>query len=206
MDGKTREVVVIVDVQADFTEVRNGSLSVPGTDQSYVDEVAARTRTFKDKGFPIVATADHHPADHVSFFTNHPGAQPFDVKRIGDVEQVLWPPHCVQGTPGADLLIPEDLVTRLVQKGIHKDHDSYSGFRDDSGNETGLKSILQDMGATRLIVYGLATDVCVKHTVLHALEEGFDVDVVLSLCRGITPEGTDDAVKEMTQKGAAIAE
>ncbi len=198
--------VIAVDVQADFTEVRNGSLSVPGTDQEYVDRVIARTSSFKAEGIPIIATMDHHPQDHVSFHTSHPDAKPLDVVRIGDIEQVLWPPHCVQGTPGSEILIPENLITRVVRKGIRKEHDCYSGFRDSGGNETGLHAVLQGRGSTRLVVYGLATDVCVRETVLHALEGGFQVTVLLSLCRGVTAEGTKAAVEEMREKGATFEE
>lgn len=206
MQNHTPEAVVAVDVQADFTEFRNGSLVVPGTDRDYVDRVIEGTRVFKEQGLPIVATMDHHPPDHVSFFTNHPGAKAFDVIRVGDLEQVLWPPHCVQGTAGAEILIPSELITSVVQTGCRREYDCYSGFRDDGGTETGLKALLDDLGARRLIVYGLATDVCVRATVLHALEDGYQVRLVLDLCRGITPEGTREAVDEMRLKGASIEE
>ncbi len=79
MDQGMPEAVIVINVQADFTEVRDGSLKVPGTDQAFVDRVVASTRSFKDDRIPIIATKDYHPADHVSFVTNHPGAKPFDV-------------------------------------------------------------------------------------------------------------------------------
>jgi nicotinamidase/pyrazinamidase len=206
MQQRVSEAVVAVDVQADFTEFRSGSLVVPGTDDGYVREVIEATKEFKSKGMPIVATMDNHPADHVSFFTNHPGSKAFDVVRIGDLEQVLWPPHCVQKTSGAEILIPRDLITTVVETGTRRVYDCYSGFRDDGGNDTGLKAVLKDLGAKRLIVYGLATDVCVRATVLHALEEGFEVKLLLNLSRGITPEGTQAAVEDMRAAGAVIEE
>jgi nicotinamidase/pyrazinamidase len=206
MSNQIADAVIVVDVQADFTEYRNGSLAVPGTDQTYLEEVTRATRQYKEMGLPIIATMDHHPPDHVSFYTNHPGAKPFDVIHVGQLEQVLWPPHCVQGTPGAEILIPSELFTRVVQTGSRPEFDSYSGFRDDGGNDTGLKAVLETLGAKRLIIFGLATDYCVRATVLHALEEGFRVKLVLRLSKGITPEGTRAAVEEMRERGAVIEE
>lgn len=206
MPFKTADAVIAVDVQADFTEYRQGSLIVPGTDRDYVDKVIAETSRFKEMGLPIIATMDDHPADHVSFFTNHPGVKPFDVIRIGEVDQVLWPPHCVQGTPGAEILIPEECIDHIIAKGTRREFDSYSGFRDEGGRDTGLKGLLEGLGAKSLIIYGLATDVCVKATVLHALDEGYEVRLVLGLSRGITPEGVQSAIQDMRTRGASIEE
>jgi len=200
------QAVIVVDVQADFTEHRNGALAVPGTGLDYLEQVVARTRKFKEEGLPILATRDYHPADHVSFFTSHPDKKPLDVIRIQDREQVLWPPHCVQGTPGAEILVPPDLITAVISTGNRTDFESYSGFRDDGGHDTGLKGLLEEFGAGSLIIYGLATDYCVCATVLHALEENFDVTFLLDLSRGITLEGTRTAIEEMKAAGAKIEE
>jgi nicotinamidase/pyrazinamidase len=198
--------VIVVDIQADFTEYRNGSLAVPGTGEDYIDLVLSRTREYKKRGLPILATRDFHPPDHVSFFTNHPGAKPFQAIRVGNREQVLWPPHCVQGTPGAEILLPRDLIATIISKGDKRTQESYSGFRDDSGRETGLKALLHDMGATSFILYGIATDYCVRATTLHALEEGFAVTVPLGLSRGVTSDGTRAAVEEIRARGATVIE
>lgn len=206
MNRRQPVAVIPVHIQADFTELHNGSLAVPGTGQDYIESVIAATREYKQKGLTIVATIDYHPADHVSFFTNHPGAKPFEVIRIGDVEQVLWPPHCVQGSPGGRLLVPRDLITSIVETASDPRFDGYSGFRDDGGRQTKLKQTLLDLGAEKLTIYGLATDYCVRATVLHAREEGFEVTLRLGLCRGIDPEGTRSAVEEMSAAGAVIAE
>jgi len=199
-------VVIPVHIQADFTELHSGSLAVPGTGQDYIDSVVAATIEYKQQGLTIVATIDYHPPNHVSFFTNHPGAKPFEVIRVGQVDQVLWPPHCVQGTPGARILVPRDLIDTVIETASDPIFDGYSGFRDDGGRETGLKRALLDLGAKKLIVYGLATDYCVRGTVLHALEEGFEVTLRLGLCRGIAADGTRSAVEEMTAAGAMIAD
>jgi nicotinamidase/pyrazinamidase len=204
MSDMGTQAVIVVDVQADFTEYRNGALAVPGTGPDYLKQVVDRTREFKGKGLPILATRDYHPADHVSFFTSHPGKKPLDVIRIEGREQVLWPPHCVQGTPGAEILVPSDLITGVVSTGDRTEFESYSGFRDDGGRDTGLKGLLEEYGARSLIIYGLATDYCVCATVLHALEESFDVRLLLSLSRGITPEGTRTAIEGMKAAGARM--
>jgi nicotinamidase/pyrazinamidase len=197
-------VVLVTDVQADFTQFRNGTLPVPGTGSDYVDEVVFRTRAYRDAGLSIVGIRDYHPADHMSFYTSHPGHKAFDAVRINDREQVLWPPHCVQGTSGAEILVPQDTFVARVSKGTRKDFDSYSAFKDDGGHDTGLNALLEEMGARHLIIYGLATDYCVKATVLHALQEGYGVTVVTRLCRGITPESAGAALEEMKMKGAVV--
>ena len=206
MSDREAQAVIVVDLQADFTEFRNGTLAVPGTGSDYVEQVVARTREFRGKGLPILATRDYHPPDHVSFFTLHPGKQPLDVIKIQDREQVLWPPHCIQGTPGAEILLPPDLITAVISTGNRAEFESYSGFRDDGGRDTGLKGLLQEYGTRSLIIYGLATDYCVSATVLHAREESFDVTLLLDLSRGITPESTRKAVEEMRAAGARIEE
>jgi nicotinamidase/pyrazinamidase len=204
MSAQSPVVVVVTDVQADFTEYGHGTLPVPRTGKDYVDEVVIRTRRYSEAGLTIVGIRDYHPADHISFFTNHPGHKALDVVRVDDREQVLWPPHCVQETRGAEILVPADLFAACVSKGTRRDFDSYSAFKDDGGHDTGLKKLLQEMGAKRLIIYGLATDYCVRATVLHALEEGFSATVVAGLSRGITPESTQAALDEMRSKGATI--
>ncbi len=206
MSDRGTRAIIVVDVQADFTEYRNGALAVPGTGPDYLEQVEARTREFKEKGLPILATRDYHPADHVSFFTSHPGKKPLDVIKIRDREQVLWPPHCVQGTSGAEILVPSELITAVISTGNRTEFESYSGFRDDGGNDTGLKDLLEEYSARNLIIYGLATDYCVCATVLHALEENFDVTFLPDLSRGITPEGTRAAIDEMKAAGAKIEE
>jgi nicotinamidase/pyrazinamidase len=198
--------VLVVDIQADFTELRNGSLAVPGTDIEYIDLVLSRTQEYKDQGLPIVATRDYHPEDHISFFTSHPGTQPFQLVTVEGRDQVLWPPHCVQGTPGVEILLPRELITRIISKGDATSQESYSGFKDDAGRETGLKQLLNELGVKHIIVYGIATDYCVRHTALHALEADFEVTVILGLSRGVSPDTTQAAVEEIKARGATVVE
>jgi len=197
--------VIVVDVQADFTKLKSGALAVPGTDIHYIDDVYNATRQFQEQGLRIYFTLDWHPADHISFYTNNPGTEALQEVEIEEGRtQVMWPPHCVQNTPGADILIDIEGPAERVQTGSNPKFDSYSGFVDDGGNQTGLDRLLRRDGIKKLIIYGLATDYCVKHTVLDAVALGYQVELLVNLCRGISPETTDSALEEMKAKGVAI--
>lgn len=204
MEADDRWGIVVVDFQADFTEARTGALAVPGTDEDYIKRVISMTRSFKEKGLPVFATRDYHPADHISFHTSHTGKKPFEVMKTQSGTQVLWPPHCVQGTSGAEILLPAELITEVISTGDRKDFESYSGFRDDGGRETGLKRLLDERRINSLIIYGLATDYCVRSTVLHALDEKYKVKFLSALSRGITPEGINSSLEEMRVAGAEV--
>jgi nicotinamidase/pyrazinamidase len=175
--------VIVVDVQADFTELKSGALAVPGTDIHYIDDVQKATRRFQEQGLPIYFTLDEIEEGRT---------------------QVMWPPHCVQNTPGADVLIDIEGPAERVQTGANPKFDSYSGFVDDGGNQTGLDRLLRRDGIKKLIIYGLATDYCVRHTVLDAAELGYPVELRVELCRGISPETTESALEEMETKGVTI--
>jgi len=196
--------VIVVDVQADFTELKSGSLAVPGSDAQYIRAVQRSTERFLQQGLRIYFTQDWHPADHISFYTNHPGTEPLQVKEIDGRPQVMWPPHCVQETPGAVILITADGPAQTVRKGMDPKFDSYSGFADDGGHKTDLDNLLQLDGIKKVIVYGLAADYCVKATALDAIEAGYRVDLILDLCRGVSPETTASALEEMEGKGVVI--
>ena len=196
--------VIVVDIQPDFTQAMQGSLAVEGADQAYIDKAETETRRLKALGYPIYATQDWHPANHISFFSNHDNANPYDLIEIDDRQQVLWPPHCVQESPGAQLLMDESLFTAIVKKGMDPAFDSYSGFFDDGKKETGLAEILKDAGIKKLIIYGLATDYCVKATVMDAIMLGFEVTLIQNLCKGVAPETTVAALEEMKAAGVNI--
>jgi nicotinamidase/pyrazinamidase len=202
--AKEETAVIVVDVQRDFTQLANGTLAVEGTDQSFIDRVREGTETLKRAGFPIFATQDWHPPDHISFYTRHKGKKPFDVITVRGREQVLWPPHCVQGAEGARLLLDEDLFEDIVKTGADSDFESYSGFEDESGQETSLHRLLQERGVTRLVIYGIATDYCVKVTVLDAVARGYQVLVIKSLIRGVTLDTSRKALGEMEQEGVTL--
>jgi len=196
--------VVVVDVQGDFTTWKKGSLAVAGSDEAYVKKVEAAVRKLKAKGLGIYATQDWHPKDHLSFFTNHPGQKPFSVIKMHGNPQVMWPPHCIQGTENAKILIDNSLFTLVAQKGMIKDWDSYSGFYIGDGKKTVLESALKKAGVDKLVMFGIATDYCVKSTAIDGAKLGFKVTVIEDLCRGVDPKTTAKAIKEMEKNGVKV--
>ena len=201
--GKT--AVIVVDVQGDFTTAKKGSLAVPGSDDAYLAKVAKATQELKAAGLPIYATQDWHPKDHMSFASNQKGKKPFQTMKLADGRvQVLWPNHCVQNTDGSKILLDKSLFTAVVQKGKDPKYDSYSGFKDDGGAKTGMDAILKKTGVKTVVVYGIATDYCVKATAMDALAAGYKVIVVQDLCRGVAPKTSDAAWAEMKKAGIKL--
>ncbi len=200
--GKT--AVIVVDMQGDFSTWKKGSLAVNGTDEAFFKKVEAAARELSKEGFLIFATQDWHPADHVSFYTQHPGKKPFELIEIDGRKQVLWPPHCVQGTENARILVDNNLFLATVKKGKDKRYDSYSGFQDDGGAETELNKILKRNMVSKVVVFGIATDYCVKATALDAAKRGYRVIVVEDLSKGVAPDTTKAALKEMQDKGVVV--
>jgi len=198
--------VIVVDVQGDFTKFKNGSLAVEGTDEAYIKTVQENTKKLKSLGYPIYATQDWHPKNHASFFTNHPGKKAFDVIKLHGKDQVLWPPHCVQNTPGAEILLDKTLFKAVVKKGMDPQYDSYSGFQDDGGKKTEMDRILKKDGIKKVIVYGIATDYCVRATALDAVAAGYKVIMIKNLSRGVAPDTSQKAIDEMKSKGVVILE
>jgi nicotinamidase/pyrazinamidase len=196
--------VIVVDIQGDFTTWKNGSLAVNGTDEAFIGKVRKATETLSNAGYPIFGTQDWHPANHVSFFTNHPGKKPFEMIKVETRDQVLWPPHCVQGTQNARVLVDNNIFLAVVKKGQDPKYDSYSGFQDDGGAKTEMDEILKRNGIQTVVVYGIATDYCVKATACDAADAGYRVIVVEGLCKGVAPETTEKALQEMKEKGITI--
>ena len=116
----------------------------------------------------------------------------------------MWPPHCVQASSGAEILVTVDGPSQTVRKGMDPQYDSYSGFADDGGVKTELDNLLQNDGIKKVVVYGLATDYCVKATALDGVAAGYRVDLIVDLCRGVSRDTTDAAIKEMEDRGVAI--
>jgi nicotinamidase/pyrazinamidase len=196
--------VMVVDIQGDFTQWKAGSLAVPDSGADFIEKVERATAILHASGFPIFGSQDWHPADHISFYTSHPGKKPFDTLEIDGRHQVLWPPHCVQGTENARILIDNNLFQAIVQKGKDRRYDSYSTFEDDGGHRTEMESILRRNDIERLVLYGIATDYCVRASSAHALRAGFQVTVIEELCRGVTADTSRAAWEEMKEKGVNI--
>jgi nicotinamidase/pyrazinamidase len=196
--------VIVVDVQGDFTKFKNGSLAVEGTDEAYVKAVEENTKKLKTAGYAIFATQDWHPANHASFFTNHKGKKAFEVIKLHGKDQVLWPPHCVQKTPGAEILLDNKLFKAVVKKGMDSQYDSYSGFQDDGGKKTEMDKILKQDKINKVVVYGIATDYCVKATAIDAAAAGYKVIMIKNLSRGVAPDTSQKALDEMKGKGIVV--
>jgi len=199
---RNRVAVIVVDIQGDFMEMTQGSLAVSGTGRDFMRRVTTDTEKLRNAGLPVFATQDWHPPGHISFFTNHPGKKAFDLITIQGRQQVLWPPHCVQGTEGAKLVLDERLIDAVVRKGTENLYDSYSGFQDEGGHRTRLHALLQKRDISRTVIYGVATDYCVKATVLDALDLGYETTVITDLIRGVSPETTEQALDAMVRRGA----
>ena len=186
------DVLVVVDVQNDFCP--GGNLAVPEGDQ-VVPVINALARRFRN----VVLTQDWHPAGHHSFASVHAGRKPYETIEAAYGPQVLWPDHCVQGTPGAelraDLDIPHAALT--IRKGFRPHVDSYSAFyENDHKTPTGLAGYLRERGLKRVFAAGLALDFCVRYSAEDAKREGFDVVVVEDACRGIDLGGSVKATRE----------
>jgi nicotinamidase/pyrazinamidase len=184
------DCLLIVDFQNDFTP--GGALPVEGG-----HEIAEPLNRLARSFDLVVATRDWHPADHASFTGTDVDAGAWH----GVDPPSIWPPHCVQATPGADLhpSLDQAEVDVVLDKGQDPHSQGYSAFQD-----TDLDALLRARGATRLFVGGLATDYCVKHTVLDARRHGFEVVVVTDAIRGIEAQPGDNsrAIAEMIQAGA----
>jgi nicotinamidase/pyrazinamidase len=155
----------------------------------------------------VVLTQDWHTPDHVSFASSHPGMQPFETIELPYGPQVLWPDHCVQGTPGAALhpgvAIPHAQL--VIRKGHRRHVDSYSAFCEaDRRTATGLAGYLRERGIRRCYLAGLATDFCVAWSAIDARTAGFEAAVVEDACRAIDTGGSlARAWADMTAAGVA---
>jgi nicotinamidase/pyrazinamidase len=182
---RATDVLLVVDVQNDF--MPGGALPVPRGDE-VVPVVNALGARFAN----VVLTQDWHPPGHVSFAASHAGRRPRERIHLPYGEQVLWPPHCVQGTSGATLhpglAVPHAQL--VLRKGFHAAVDSYSAFREADGRRTGLGGYLRERGIDRVCVCGLATDFCVAWSAIDARHAGFDVVVFEDACRAIDTDGS----------------
>jgi nicotinamidase/pyrazinamidase len=194
--------LVLVDLQYDF--LPGGALAV-----AHGDEVIPIACKLMPRFDIVVATQDWHPQSHQSFAANNPGKQVGEMSELGGLPQVMWPVHCVQGSRGAELhdSLERSRITAVFRKGIDPGVDSYSGFYDNGHTKaTGLADWLHQKKVDRLYVLGLATDYCVKFTVLDGLDLGFEVWLIEDGCRAVdlSPGDGDRSVAEMRAKGATV--
>jgi nicotinamidase/pyrazinamidase len=194
--------LVLVDLQNDF--MPGGPLGVSGGDETVPLANALMARVDL-----VVATQDWHPAGHASFASRHPGRAPGDVVDLDGLRQTLWPDHCVQDTPGAAFhpALDTAAVAHVVRKGTDPRVDSYSGFFDNGQRRaTGLDAYLRERGVRAVFVCGLATDYCVRFTVLDALALGYETRVVVDACRAVDLTAGDGtrALAAMRAAGATL--
>ena len=185
MPNDKKKALIVVDVQNDFCP--GGSLAVANGDQ-VIAPLNELIKEFLDRGEPVFKTRDWHPA-RTKHFTAYGG---------------IWPVHCVQNTPGAQFCagLSDDPRINVISKGVDESADGYSAF-----DGTNLARILHEQDVEQIWVGGLATDYCVKHTVLDALKEGFEVKALADAMRAVNINRNDgaQAIAEMRTAGAEIA-
>lgn len=184
---ESKKALLIVDVQNDFCP--GGALAVPEGDK-IVPILNKYMMIFSRKKWPIFASRDWHPQETKHF------------KQFGG----LWPEHCIQNTKGAgfhpDLRLPQETI--ILSKGMDPDKDSYSAFQAVDSKGTKFFELLKISGINELFVGGLATDYCVKSSVLDALKFGFKVKLLIDSIKGVNikSKDSDQAIEEMVSCGA----
>jgi nicotinamidase/pyrazinamidase len=195
---KPADMLVVVDMQYDF--LPEGSLAVAGG-----DEIVPLINTIARKFTNVVLTQDWHPANHISFASQHADKAPFETIDLPYGNQVLWPDHCVWNTRGAQISADLDIphAQLIIRKGYNRAIDSYSGFQEaDRQTLTGLGGYLNEREAGRLYIVGLATDFCVAWTAIDGAAAGFDVTVIEDATRAIDNDGSlEKAWADMSAAG-----
>ncbi|ANI29142.1 PncA [Yersinia entomophaga] len=200
-----KTALLLIDLQNDFCPA--GALAV--TDGDKVIGVANQAiELCQKRDYSIIASQDWHPANHRSFAVNS-NAQPGTIGDLNGLTQVWWPVHCVQHQPGADFHphLNSSAIQQVFRKGQDPEIDSYSAFFDNGRRaKTALDDWLKAQSINRLLVMGLATDYCVKYSVLDALTLGYETWVITEGCRGVNlqPQDSELALIEMRSAGAQL--
>ncbi|WP_425051147.1 bifunctional nicotinamidase/pyrazinamidase [Psychromarinibacter sp. S121] len=196
------EALIVIDVQNDFCP--GGALAVAGG-----DEIVPGINTLMTEFDAVILTQDWHPAGHSSFASQHEGRAPLELIEMPYGPQVLWPDHCIQGSPGAAFHpdLETDRADLIIRKGYNPAIDSYSAlFENDHSTPTGLEGYLRTRGIDTVTMVGLATDFCVNFSAVDAARLGFGVTVRLDLCRAIDHAGSLTAACDgMTEAGVTLA-
>ncbi len=194
------KMLLIVDVQKDFCP--GGSLACPDGDKI----VPVINKLMKEEDWDIiVATQDWHPKGHCSFASTY-GVAPFCIPSTKGYRDTVWPDHCIAGSEGAELHdeLDQTKIGLIIRKGLDLHVDSYSAFFDNEGeNPTPLNEIVNS-DFYEIYVCGIATEVCVKHTVLDAAQDNLfkdDVIIITDACAGVSEHGHDQAIKDLEEMG-----
>ncbi|WP_201984656.1 bifunctional nicotinamidase/pyrazinamidase [Hymenobacter rubidus] len=196
------KALLLIDIQNDF--LPGGRLAVPEGD-AIIPLVNALQPQFE----LVVATQDWHPAGHQSFASSHAGRKQFEQIDLHGLPQVLWPDHCTQASPGAELApaLQTERIEAIFRKGTNIEIDSYSAFFDNGHRKsTGLAAYLSGRGVTEVYVAGLAADYCVYYSALDALAAGFATIVITDATRAISAEGWAAAQADLLARGARLLE
>lgn len=196
------KALLLVDIQNDF--LPGGSLEVKDG-----DKIIPAINSLQHSGMfdLIIATQDWHPADHLSFASNHPGSKPFDKIFLDGLEQILWPDHCIQDSYGADLsnILEVKKIEALFRKGMEKNIDTYSGFFDNGHKKnTGLAGYLRGRNIDEVFITGLAGDICVYFTMKDALELGFKATLIKDCTFPIDARRFEETMLDLNKHGAKV--
>lgn len=193
--------LIVIDVQNDFCP--GGALAVAGG-----ADIVPGINAAMAQADCVVLTQDWHPANHLSFASQHAGRAAFDVVEMAYGPQVLWPDHCVQGSHGAGFHPGLNVAAAhlILRKGHRRAIDSYSAFfENDKTTSTGLLGYLQQLGITQITLAGLATDFCVAYSACDAARLGLGVRLRTDLCRAIDLDGSlQRAQAEMAALGVQL--
>ena len=197
-----KKALILVDIQNDF--LPGGALAVPEG-----DAIVPLVNRIQEKFDLILATKDHHPADHGSFAANHESKKPGEIIDLHGLTQILWPVHCVQDSEGAEFSKELDMtgVEKVFCKGENPGIDSYSGFFDNGKRQkTGLDDYLKSKDVDTVYIAGLATDYCVKFTALDAVELGYETYVIKDATRAVNlqPGDFEASLQEMERAGVKV--
>ncbi|MDI9357156.1 MAG: bifunctional nicotinamidase/pyrazinamidase [Chitinophagaceae bacterium] len=178
-----KECLLIIDVQNDF--LPKGSLAVPDGDSiiSFINSIIPKYKY-------VIATQDWHPKEHISFFTNHKEKKMGDIIDVEGTPQMLWPPHCVQNSYGAEFSpLLQQKFHKIIHKGTDEKIDSYSAFFDNNKKKiTDLYEYLLSQKIKKIDTVGLATDYCVKYSALDAVQLGFETSVLTKGTKAVFPQ------------------
>ena len=192
----------MIDVQNDFCP--GGALAVQGG-----DDIVAPVNDLMTQSQTVILTQDWHPAGHSSFASNHEHKVPMELIEMPYGPQVLWPDHCVQGSPGAAFHpdLNTDRADMIIRKGFRPHIDSYSAFfENDRTTPTGLDGYLKTRGISELVMVGLATDFCVAYSAVDAAKLGYHVRVLLPACRAIDMDGSLVAARQTMRSAGVVLE
>ena len=194
------KALVIVDLQNDF--LPGGALEVPEGDM-----IVEKINDILDNYDLIIATKDWHPKDHISFASKHKNKDVGDVINYEGIDQILWPDHCIQKSPGSDF--PKNFnsskIKKIIYKGQNSNIDSYSAFYDNAKDaSTGLADFLRIKKVEKVDFVGLATEYCVKFTALDSVSEGFYTRVITKCTKGLNENECKLAFDQMRDKGIVL--